>query len=533
MLNNINKIVIVGGGSAGWMTAAFLIKLFPEKKICLIESPNISTVGVGESTLGGINEFLIFLGLKEEDFLVKTDASYKLSIKFTDFYEKDSGSFHYPFGSPYIENSIAGGLRDWMFKKSVYPETPTEDFVKSYFPAAALFDNNKYSENIDGSFDNFNPRLCVAYHMDATKLGELLKKDYCLPKGVEHILSEVVEVPVNKNGVEKLILSNGEEITSDLFIDCTGFKSVLLGQALKEPFISFSDLIPNNRAWATKLPYKEKEKELEGFTNSTAHNNGWVWNIPLWSRLGTGYVYSDKYISPEGALLEFKEYLKSGKMVIPRKDTDIEGLEFRPIEMRIGIHERTFVKNVVAIGLAAGFIEPLESNGLFSVHTFLFSLGQALLRGRANQWSVDNYNHYTFNIFKVLGEFVSLHYSLSNRQDTEYWKDVTERSYLNRLSSPGRFSEFMTVSDAKNNIGAGLSNTSGSIYVTTGMNYPPMDSIAQKIGEIHDNLSHKDMIDKICTNLNRNQYRWLAAAKESPTLYRYLNEKFYSQFLEE
>ena len=531
MLNNVNNITIVGGGSAGWMTAAFLIKLFPEKEIRLVESPDIPILGVGESTLGGINEFMYFLGIEEKDFMPETDASYKLSIKFTDFYEKDAGSFHYPFGLPYLENSV-NGLRDWMFKKALYPEIPNHDFVRSYFPASALFDNNKYSDNSDGSFDNFEPRFSVAYHFDAVKFGLWLKEKYCIPRGVKHILADVVETPVNSEGIEKLVLSNGEELTADLFIDCTGFKSLLLGEALKEPFTSFSDLIPNNRAWATRLPYVDKERELEGFTNSTAYNNGWVWNIPLWSRLGTGYVYSDKYIAPEEALEEFKQYLKSDKMVVPRTDEQINELEFRPIQMRIGMHERTFVKNVVAIGLSAGFIEPLESNGLFSVHTFLFSLGQALLRGRVNQWAIDSYNNHTYNIFRVLGEFISLHYSLSVRQDTQYWRDVTERSYLQELIDPNRFSEFVNVANAKNNIGDGLPLLSGSIYVTAGMNYPIMDSIAQRIGEIQDGVSHEGFAEKTYKNLENNKIRWALAAKKSPTLYEYLRDNIHQNSLE-
>jgi tryptophan halogenase len=508
------------------MTAAFLIKLFPNKEIALIESPNIPIVGVGESTLGGINEFIHFLGIEEKDFMPETDASYKLSIKFTDFYEKDGSSFHYPFGLPYLENSV-NGLRDWMFKKALFPETPCDDFVNSYFPAAALYNTNKYSDNSDGAFDNFNPRMCVAYHFDAIKFGQYLKNSYCIPRGVRHVLADVVEIPVNDDGVESLILSNGDTETADLFVDCTGFKSLLLGEALQEPFESFADFIPNNHAWATRLPYVDKERELEGYTNSTAHNNGWVWNIPLWSRLGTGYVFSDKYISKEDALKEFKEYLKSDRMIVPRTDEQIESLEYRLIPMRIGIHKRTFVKNVVGIGLAAGFIEPLESNGLFSVHTFLFNLGQALLRGRVNQWAVDVYNNHTYNIFRTLGEFIALHYTLSVRQDTEYWRDVTERSYLDILIDPPRFSEFINVANAKSNVGEGLPITAGSTYVTTGMNYPVMDLIAQKIGEIQDNVGHAEYVVQVSSIMDRNKARWMIAANSAPSLYQWLKDNIH------
>jgi tryptophan halogenase len=133
-------------------------------------------------------------------------------------------------------------------------------------------------------------------------------------------------------------------------------------------------MLPNNSAWATRIPYTDKEKEMEPYTNCTAINNGWVWNIPSWERIGTGYVFSDNHVSKEEALEEFKQHLKSDKMTVHNPDRDVESFEYKLIKFRVGIHERTFVKNVVAIGLSAGFIEPLESSGLFSVHEFLKEL---------------------------------------------------------------------------------------------------------------------------------------------------------------
>ena len=155
------------------------------------------------------------------------------------------------------------------------------------------------------------------------------------------------------------------KVKADLFIDCTGFSALLIDKALKEPFESFEDVLPNNSAWATKMPYKNKKKELVGYTNCTAIDNGWVWNIPLWSRIGSGYVYSDKYISDDDALLQFQKHIKKG-----------DELEYKHIKMRTGIHKRTWVKNVCAIGLSAGFIEPLESNGLYTVHEFLLRFSE-------------------------------------------------------------------------------------------------------------------------------------------------------------
>jgi tryptophan halogenase len=134
----------------------------------------------------------------------------------------------------------------------------------------------------------------AAYHFDAVKFASWLRERYCIPRGVKHVQGHVADIPVNDDGIESLVLKDRSVITADLYIDCTGFRSLLLGGALKEPFVSYADMLPNNRAWATRVPYVDKEREIEPFTNCTAIENGWVWNIPLWSRLGTGYVYSDK-----------------------------------------------------------------------------------------------------------------------------------------------------------------------------------------------------------------------------------------------
>lgn len=529
-MTKINEIVIVGGGSAGWMTASILIKSFPDIKISLVESPDIPVVGVGESTLGGINEYMQYLGIKDEDFMVATDASYKMSIKFTDFYDVDSGYFHYPFGHPYLEGTNQG-LVDWMIKKRCNKDIPVKDFVDSYFPAASLFENNKYSDNKDGAFDNFYPKLGVAYHFDALKFGSWLKNNYCIPRGVNYISGTVVDASAENEEINFIVLDSGEKITADLFVDCTGFKSLLLGQSLKEEFIDYGHLIPNDSAWATRIPYKDKDLELEPFTNSTAHNNGWVWNIPLWSRLGSGYVYSSKHISDDDALSEYKEYLQSKKMVVPRSKQDIDELEFRKINMRIGIHKRTFVGNVVAIGLSAGFIEPLESNGLFSVHTFLFSLIRALENKNISQWDRDSYNYYTNSIFRSLAEFISLHYSLSIRENTQYWVDNRKRSYLDELNNENNQSIFLDLVQYKNGI-KDLRPMDAINYIAVGMNHAPIDDVAISISEIHNNVFYEKDFKYFMDNLEKNKDRWSMAAKNCPSLYEYLKNNIYGDINE-
>jgi tryptophan halogenase len=527
MIKSVDRITIVGGGSAGWMTAAILVKAFPEKTITVIESPDIPIVGVGESTIAQINDYIQFLGIDEQDFMSFTDASYKLSIKFTDFYEKSAGGFHYPFGEPVLDDTV-DGIHDWYYKKALYPDTPVQDFVHSYYPTGYLLDANKFSTNSQGFFHKFDPKWHAAYHFDATKFGTWLRDRYCIPRGVTHIVNEVVDIETDDTGIKQLTLDSGKYITSDLFVDCTGWKSLLLAGALNETFNSYADMLPNNRAWATRLPYQDKELELEPYTNCTALGHGWVWNIPLWSRIGTGYVYSDTYISAEDALEEFKQYLMSNKVPCPKTREQVDALEYRDIPMRVGIHNRTWVKNVVAIGLSAGFIEPLESNGLFTVHEFLFKLIKTLERPAVTQWDIDVYNASCLTIFRNFAEFVALHYALSIRTDTDYWIANGDRTYSPGLSSlqPQSFHGFYDLQHRKMFTGIAPINA-GITRISIGMNYMILDSTSIQLQQNRDGVDYKEVYASTFKIFEKKKTYWKAATEMEPTLYKYLKTTIY------
>ena len=394
------------------------------------------------------------LKIKDEDFLKHVDGSYKLSIKFTDFYKKGE-AFHYPFGAPPVENTRAG-TNDWWFKKMLYPKTPYSDYADCTYPLQMAYVNqNKFDIN----------EVERAYHFDAIKFGLWLKNNYC--KKIKHIVEDVVSVEQDENGITSL----NNKYKADLYIDCTGFRSLLLGKSLKEPFESYSNMLPNNSAWATKIKYKNKEKELLPYTNCTAIENGWVWRVPLWSRLGTGYVYSDKFVSDEDALKEFKSHLKNREKI-----SNVEELEYRNIKSRVGIHKRLWVKNVVAIGLSSGFIEPLEGNGLFSVHEFLINLVRNLQREKISQWDKDNFNYQCKHLFREFAEFVGLHYALSHRNDTEYWKHCFNKSWdehLINLKAVGysgfKDAVYRRTYNSKFDDGAGLES------IAAGMHWSPTD----------------------------------------------------------
>jgi hypothetical protein len=515
----VNNILIVGGGSSGWMTAATLIRCFPKKQITLIESPNIATVGVGESTIGQIRQWTSLLGIKDEEFIPYTDASYKLSIKFTDFYKKGE-SFHYPFGKPNIENNLSN-LNDWWFKKILHPKTPYSDYANCIYPQMALVNENKCFHNNENSipFDFFKD---TAFHFDATKFGIWLRDNYCIPRGVKHIKEEIKSVEQDANG----ILSLNNKYKADLYIDCTGFKSLLIGETLKEEFISFSDLLPNNSAWATRIPYIDKKKELVSYTNCTAIENGWVWNIPLWSRIGTGYVYSDKFIDDDAALKQFKKYLMK---IEPYKLIPCDHLEFKKIKMKVGIHKRLWVKNVCAIGLSAGFIEPLESNGLFSVHEFLLELVRNLQRENVSQFDRDNFTYTCRNIFQNFAEFVALHYALSHRDDTEYWrnnlnkewsKDVIERKTTLALGIQQAIID--------RNLAFHHSLDGGLHCIASGMHWAPTDLFSLIKCNSNNDINHwNNMFEKATKNLENKKTNWKNSVKNVPSLYNFLKKNYY------
>jgi tryptophan halogenase len=307
-----------------------------------------------------------------------------------------------------------------------------------------------------------------------------------------------------------------------------------LGGALAEPFTSYGDMLPNDSAWACQIPYKHKYVELQSFTNCTAIENGWCWNIPLWSRIGTGYNYSSKYVSDEEALAEFKKYLSSDKMLIPRSPEEIETYTFRNLKTRIGIHERLFVKNVVAIGLSAGFIEPLESNGLFSVHEFLFSLIKIMGRGEINEFDRLWYNNETTDMFDGFAKFVAMHYAMTLRDDTPYWKDTKNRQYKEDPSAGyidktiRRANAFMGAQRKFFDIWEShYTMNDGILYISAGMGYSPMTG-----RDLHHQLRMtpdlEENVHEVYDRWIQRENQWEDVVKEAPHMVDYMKKNFFS-----
>jgi tryptophan halogenase len=526
-MNRADNIVIVGGGSAGWMSASTMINRFPNRNITLIESPYIPKIGVGESTLAGLPAWLRSLDIDFADFMKFTDASFKLSIRFEDFHHIGDGGYHYPFGHPYLGNTQLPGANDWHLMKIKNPEIPVSDYVDSIFPQSVLLNNRRIADPQNGELESWRLDHDFALHFNAVKFAEWLSENYAKPRGVKHIEAKVTKINSDDSGITSLELDNGQIITADLFIDCTGFKSMLLGETLKEEYLSFADQLPVNRAWAVQMPYEDPREELENYTNCTALGNGWVWNAPLYSRIGTGYVYSDKFTTPEAALEEFKEHLRKVKGA--HRITD--DLVFNDVHFKAGIYKRTWVKNVVAIGLSGAFVEPLESNGLFFIHENLIMLSKFLDRGYVNGVDIDFYNAATRNHYQYFASFIKYHYALSQRRDTEFWKYMTETPVAPYLADAAPNALFMPEMMAKTTQQTyEVSVYSGFHCIATGMEWGPVDRNAVKYWEWHNPNTNYDFIaQSFAEKTRQSKQKWNKVLVNAPLHYDYLTERFYSE----
>lgn len=420
------RVVIVGGGSAGWMTAAYLSKALDQGvDIQLVESSNIGTVGVGEATFSTVRLFFDFLGLQEEDWMHHCNASYKLAIRFVDW-NAERRHFYHPFQR---FDSVEGiSIIEWWLKF----KRDTAPFDYSCFSVPAICDAQKsprfenghvFDSKVDGYLSSDDPNKALlleelkiqhpfAYHFDASLIAKFMS-GYAQGRGVRRVIDDVLEVKHAENGfISSIRTENHGDIEGDLFIDCTGVRGLLINKALNEPFISFSESLPCDSAIAVQVPSYPEAEGMNPYTTATALSAGWVWNIPLFNRTGTGYVYCSAFQSAEAAEQEFRQHL--GKRN--------EGCKANHIKMRIGRNRNSWVKNCVAIGLASGFVEPLESTGIFFIQHGIEQLVTHFPRKTYDEESIKSYNRAVADVIDGVREFLTLHYAASTRNDTAFWK---------------------------------------------------------------------------------------------------------------
>ncbi|MBW4575131.1 MAG: tryptophan 7-halogenase [Aphanothece sp. CMT-3BRIN-NPC111] len=525
MSQNVQNVVIVGGGSAGWMTAAYLSKALNKNvNITLVESSNITTIGVGEATFSTIKLFFDFLGLKESEWMPKCNATYKMAIKFVNW-NSEGRHFYHPFQR---YDTVDGfDISEWWLKM----KKGKEALDYSCFLIPMLCDNKKSPRYLNGRvFDdkvqpifsekesveknglaNLKVQYPYAYHFDANLLARFLK-DYAMQRGVKQIVDDVLEVGLREDGsIDHINTKNRCGISGDLFIDCTGFRGLLINKALGEPFISFSESLLCDSAIAMQIPTDIKKDGINPYTTATALSSGWSWDIPLYGRKGTGYVYSSAFISKEDAEQEFRQYL--GEVS--------DGCKALHIKMRIGRNRNSWVKNCVAIGLSSGFVEPLESTGIFFIQHGIEELVSHFPDKSFNEDLIRSYNKAVANCIDGVREFLTLHYYASDRTDTPFWKASKEDIVV---SEELRERLRLWKSRLPNNKNVnqnyhGFESYSYSVMLL-GLNYTPESSLP-----ILDHLYDQNALDTF--NAIKEKAEYLSATL--PSQYEYLTHTIKSQ----
>lgn len=424
----IRNVVIVGGGTAGWMTATYLKETFKDRlDVTLVESANVGTIGVGEATFSTVRHFFDYLGLTEEEWMPSCNAAYKLAIRFENW-RGQGEHFYHPFERLRTVDGFT--LADWWLKYG----TPDQRLDQACYVLPALCDAKRAPKRLDGSlFHNElhdggdrrrrttmfqqDTQFPYAYHFDASLLAEFLA-GHGARQGVRRVLDHVVDVRRDeRGGIKEIVTKEHGELTGDLFIDCTGFRGMLINKTLEEPFESYENVLPNDRAVALRVPVDIEKDGLAPYTTASARDSGWIWTIPLYGRIGTGYVYSSQFCTPEEAEAELRAFV----------GPEAEAAEANHIRMRIGRNRRSWVNNCVAIGLSSGFVEPLESTGIFFIQHGIEQLVRHWPDRADDPVLARGYNESVARCLDGVREFLVLHYKASTRSDTPYWKAADER----------------------------------------------------------------------------------------------------------
>lgn len=417
MSQDIRKIVIVGGGTAGWLTCAVLAAEHCADKdngieICLIESPDVKTIGVGEGTWPTMRGTLRKAGIRETDFFRECDASFKQGAKFAKWVTgKDDDAYYHPLVLPQGYNEI-NLVPFWQ---------PYADKVS--FADAVCFQSHICERGLapkQNTTPEYGHIANYAYHLNAGKFATFLQK-HCTEKlGAKHILDHVESINSHENGdIKSLNTRHNGELEGDLFIDCTGFSSLLLGQHFGIPFKSCKSVLFNDTALAVQVPYVHDDDPIASHTISTAQTAGWIWDIGLPTRRGVGHVFSSAHTTVDKAEHELMCYVEGlvGKQRAHQ-------LSARKIDIEPGHREVFWHKNCVAVGLSAGFLEPLEASALVLVELSAAMISEQLPANRAVMDIVAKRFNEKFRYrWDRIIDFLKLHYILTKRTDSDYWID--------------------------------------------------------------------------------------------------------------
>lgn len=406
MTGSIDSVVIVGGGTAGWLSAAYLAARHPRLSITLVESPDVPTIGVGEGTWPTMRATLEVIGISESEFLRECDASFKQGSRFDGWQAATGSSYLHPFTPP-PPGDMAELLAGWRGSSS------GASFAYAMTPQAAACRENLAPRQ--RAMPDYAAALNYGYHLDAAKFAALLTRHATARLGVRHVRGHVIEVRGDGgDGIASIVLRDGTEMPGDLFLDCSGSAGLLIDKHLATGWIDRSDVSFNDRALAVQVPVKP-DSAIASQTVGTAHGAGWLWDIALPTRRGIGCVYSSRFLGDDEAEETLRAYVAA-------QGLDTASLQPRRLAFRTGYRERFWRGNCLAIGQSTGFIEPLEASAIVMVELSLRALADQFPADREVMSILARRFDGLFRYrWERIVEFLKLHYVLSDRQES-YWQ---------------------------------------------------------------------------------------------------------------
>jgi len=401
--NRIKNIVIVGGGTAGWMTAAALIKLLGHGyQIKLIESDEIATIGVGEATIPKIKLFNNALEIDQNEFVRQTQGTFKLGIEFVNWASQGSSYVH-GFGDIGRNMGLIDFYQYWLRAS----QTESVPDLQAYALCNVAARQGKFMRPIDAGNSPLS-KIAYAFHFDASLYAVFLRK-YSEIRGVKRIEGKIVGTALRAcdGFIESVMLDSGEKIDGDLFIDCSGFRGLLIEEALHTGFEDWTHWLPCDRAIAVPC---EATIAPTPYTRATAHGAGWQWRIPLQHRIGNGHVYASKFMSDDEACSILLRNLDGAPLAEPKM-----------LRFTTGRRKKAWNKNCVAIGLSSGFMEPLESTSIHLIQSGIARLLSFFPDKNFNQTEIDEFNRQAAFETERIRDFIILHYKATKRNDTPFW----------------------------------------------------------------------------------------------------------------
>lgn len=403
--HSVKKVVIAGGGTAGWVAAAALSKrLKGQVQVVLVESEEIATVGVGESTIPPVQLFHNLLGIDEQEFMRATDATFKLGISFENWGRPGDRYIH-PFGMTGKGSFLADFQHYYLHGLQLGINAPFGEYCYELQAASA----GKFGKTA-------NSAISYAYHLDAGRYARFLRR-FSEAQGAVRLEGKIAQVLQHVNGdIRALVLASGEEVSGDLFIDCTGFRALLIEQTLHTGFERWDHWLPCNKAVVVQT---ESAASLPPYTRAMAHDSGWQWRIPLQHRVGNGLVYASDYLSDDAARSRLLANLETPPLFEPRM-----------LSYQTGRRKKFWHKNCVALGLASGFIEPLESTSIYLFMNGVIRLLRLFPFNGVVQPLIDEYNQQSISELEKIRDFIILHYHQTERNDSDFW------NYCRTMSIP-------------------------------------------------------------------------------------------------